>query len=74
MYGAAVWYGHRIKDLFYLSAIPFSAISVGTAIIVRLGEHLEEFVLMLATLFVIGSITFLVQYLTKLNREWHGKY
>ena len=74
MNGAGVWYGLRSKDLFYLSAIPFSAIAVLTAMLVRLGEHFMEFMLMLATLFVIGSITLLAQYLVKLNREWHGKY
>lgn len=74
VYGAAVWYGHRVRDLFYLSAIPFSAISVGTAVIVRMGENVPEFIMLLATLFVMGSITLLVQYLGKLNRQWHGKY
>ncbi|GAB3193885.1 putative membrane protein [Pontibacter aydingkolensis] len=74
VYGAAIWYGLRSRDLFYLSAIPFSAISVATALIIRLGEHLQEFMLLLATLFVMGSITLLIQYLSKLNRQWHGKF
>ncbi|WP_299822371.1 DUF2157 domain-containing protein [uncultured Pontibacter sp.] len=74
MYGVAIWHGLRTKDLFYLSAIPFSAIIVVTGIILRMGEHLMEVVLMVATLFVIGSITLLIQYLGKLNRKWHGKY
>jgi uncharacterized membrane protein len=72
-YGVAYWYSLKIKDLFYLSVISFSIISVVTALIVRAGEHMMEFVFMLATLFVVGSITFLVNYLGKLNREWHGK-
>ncbi|MBC5992743.1 DUF2157 domain-containing protein [Pontibacter cellulosilyticus] len=74
VYSVAIWYGLRSRDLFYLSAIPFSAIAVVTAVILRIGEHAMEIVWMLATLFVIGSITFLIQYLSKLNRQWHGKY
>lgn len=74
MYGAGVWYGHKIRDLFYLSAVPFSAIAVVTAAILELGGTLEELMLLLATLFVIGSITLLAQYLVKLNRKWHAKY
>ncbi|WP_439881160.1 DUF2157 domain-containing protein [Pontibacter sp. MBLB2868] len=74
MYGSAIWYGHKIRELFYLSAVPFSGIAVVTAIIVKLGENVPELILLLATLFVMASITLLIQYLGKLNRQWHGKY
>jgi uncharacterized membrane protein len=73
MYGAGIAYGLRVRDIFYLTAIPFSAIAVVTAILVRIGENVPEFMLLLATLFVVGSITLLVQYLGKLNRQWHGR-
>ena len=73
MYGAGITYGLRIRDIFYLTALPFSAIAVVTAILVRLGENIPEFMLLLATLFVVGSITLLMQYLGKLNRQWHGR-
>ena len=73
-YGIAYWYSIKIKDLFYLSVISFSIISVVTALIIRAGENMMEIVFMLATLFVVGSITLLVNYLGKLNREWHGKH
>jgi hypothetical protein len=71
MYGGAFWYGHRIKELFYLSAVPFSGITFLTALALRLGEGVHELMLMLTTLFVMGSIALLVQYLVKLNRRWH---
>ncbi|PTX22725.1 putative membrane protein DUF2157 [Pontibacter mucosus] len=72
MYGAAIWYGMRKRELFYLTAVPFSAIAFFTALIIRIGENLPELMLMLATVFVIGSITLLVQYLGNLYRQWHG--
>ncbi|MBD1398090.1 DUF2157 domain-containing protein [Pontibacter sp. JH31] len=73
MYGAGIAYGLRVRDIFYLTALPFSGIAVVTAILVRLGENIPELMLLLATLFVVGSITLLIQYLGKLNRQWHGR-
>ena len=73
VYGAGIAYGLKVRDIFYLTALPFSAIAVVTAGLVRIGENVPEIMLLLATLFVIGSITLLVQYLGKLNRQWHGR-
>ncbi|WP_299984497.1 DUF2157 domain-containing protein [uncultured Pontibacter sp.] len=73
MYGAGITYGLRVRDIFYLTALPFSAIAVVTAILVRIGENVPEFMLLLATIFVVGSITLLIQYLGRLNRQWHGR-
>ncbi|MCP2042645.1 DUF2157 domain-containing protein [Pontibacter sp. HSC-36F09] len=73
MYGAGIAYGLKVRDIFYLTALPFSGIAVVTAILVRIGENVPEIMLLLATLFVVGSITLLIQYLGKLNRQWHGR-
>lgn len=73
LYGFAFWFGHKQRELFYLSAVPFSAIAFFTALTIRIGEGIPEIMLMLATLFVMGSITLLVQYLIKINRHWHGQ-
>ncbi len=73
MYGVGIWHGLRVRDIFYLTALPFSAIAFVTAAMVRIGKSVPEMMLLLATLFVVGSITLLVQYLTNLNRQWHGR-
>ncbi|EJF11499.1 DUF2157 domain-containing protein [Pontibacter sp. BAB1700] len=73
MYGAGIAYGLKVRDIFYLTALPFSAIAVVTAILVRIGENVPEIMLLLATIFVVGSITLLIQYLGRLNRQWHGR-
>jgi uncharacterized membrane protein len=73
MYGAGIWHGLRVRDIFYLTALPFSGIAFVAAALVRLGQNVPEMMLLLATLFVVGSITLLVQYLTTLNRQWHGR-
>lgn len=73
MYGLGIWHGLRVRDIFYLTALPFSGIAFVTAALVRIGQSAPEMMLLLATLFVVGSITLLVQYLTNLNRQWHGR-
>jgi uncharacterized membrane protein len=73
LYGGAIWYGLRVRELFYLTAVPFSGIAFVTAVLLRLGENIPELTYMLATLFVVGSITLLMHYLGKLNRQWHGR-
>ncbi|MCX2741279.1 DUF2157 domain-containing protein [Pontibacter anaerobius] len=74
MYGGAIWYGLRVRELFYLTAVPFSAIAFFTALITRFIDKAPELIMLLASLFVVGSITLLIQYLGKINRQWHGKY
>lgn len=73
-YGAGMWHGQRVRDLFYLSVIPFSAIVVAASLIVRLADKAPELLLLLASLFVIGSTTLLVRNIIRINHKWHGKY
>ena len=72
-YTAGIWYGRRVHDLFYLSAIPFSGIVVSASFIARLAEHAPEIIVLLASLFVIGSTTLLVRHIIYTNHKWHGQ-
>lgn len=71
-YGAGIWQGRRVRDLFYLSVIPFSGIVVVASLIVRLADKSPELLLLLASLFVIGATTLLVRNIIHLNHKWHG--
>jgi hypothetical protein len=71
-YSAGIWHGLRARDLFYLSVIPFSVIVVVAAGIVRLAGSDPVGVFMVASLFVIGSITLLIRNIIHINRKWHG--
>lgn len=73
-YGAGIWHGQRVRDLFYLSVIPFSGIVVVASLIVRMADKTPELLLLLASLFVIGSTTLLVRNIIRINHKWHGKY
>lgn len=71
-YSAGIWYGLRTRDLFYLSVIPFSIIIVVAAGIVRLAGSDPMVIFLVASLFVIGSITLLIRNIIHINRRWHG--
>ncbi len=67
------FHGHQQKDVFYLGVLGFSSIILIISLILR-GVKFESFeVFLLISLFVIGMVGFLVQYLLKLNRTWYGK-
>lgn len=70
-FSAALWYGYRIRDLFYLSTVPFCVIIVGVAAIVNSDILAAEMVFLLASLFVIVSVTLLVRFIIQTNRKWH---
>ncbi|MEJ8757834.1 DUF2157 domain-containing protein [Pontibacter sp. H259] len=67
-----IWHGFRTRDLFYLSVIPFSGIVVVAAGIVRLADNDPVGIFLVASLFVIGSIAFLIRNIININRKWHG--
>ncbi|NEM96628.1 DUF2157 domain-containing protein [Pontibacter burrus] len=71
-YSAGIWHGLRTRDLFYLSVIPFSIIIVVAAGIVRLAGSDPMVIFLVASLFVIGSITLLIRNIIHINRKWHG--
>ncbi|WP_161889861.1 DUF2157 domain-containing protein [Pontibacter russatus] len=73
-YAAGIWHGHRARDLFYLSAIPFSGIVVAASLLARLSDKAPELFLLLIGLFVIGATTLLVHGIIRINNKWHGKH
>ena len=77
VYGAALSYGYWSRRLFYPAALWLSAIVIATTFIIRLFVHSKspgEGMFLLASIFVIGSTTFLAKHLVRLNKNWHGNY
>ncbi|MEM8528949.1 MAG: DUF2157 domain-containing protein, partial [Bacteroidota bacterium] len=73
-YGIGIWYGQKAKDTFYVAAIGFSMIVVTTSILIRVVEDsIDEGVLLVVGGFVVGSISFLVMLILRLNKKWYGK-
>lgn len=71
-FAAGIWHGRRVRDLFYLSAIPFSGIVVVASLLVRVADKAPELLLLVASVFIIGSTTLLVRNIIRINHKWHG--
>lgn len=68
LYGIGIKYGLKVKSGFYLSIIPFSIIIIISAFLIKLSDDAGMFFLI--SLFVIGSVTFVIKNLIDLQKKW----
>jgi len=68
LYGIGIKYGLKVKSSFYLSIIPFSIIIIISALLIKLSYDIRMFFFI--TLFLIGSVTFLIKILVDLQKKW----
>ena len=71
-YGAGLWYGFQKRDTFYIAIVGFSAIMIGTALIIRMMDKFDGGIFFLVGFFVVGSISGLVMQIISLNKKWYG--
>lgn len=67
-YILGIWHGLRTKSGFYLAALPFSIIIMITAWLINSTEG--EAMLLLVSLFIIGSVTLIIKILLNLQKKW----
>ncbi|MDF2188628.1 DUF2157 domain-containing protein [Paraflavitalea sp. CAU 1676] len=67
LYAAGLWYGFKQRKLFYLGAVPFSAIVVVSAFILIDADN--DIVFLLITLFVIIATTLLIRWLINIQKN-----
>nr|WP_294948726.1 DUF2157 domain-containing protein [uncultured Mucilaginibacter sp.] len=72
VYGFAVRYSFSHKSLYYLCIIPLSVIIILCAWIIRIVHEDSGALFFIISLFVVISITALVNALLTLNKSWHG--
>jgi uncharacterized membrane protein len=68
LYGIGIKYGLKVKSGFYLSIIPFSIIIIISAFLIKLSDDAGMFFFI--SLFVIGSVTFVIKNLIDLQKKW----
>ncbi|WP_020571412.1 DUF2157 domain-containing protein [Neolewinella persica] len=68
VYGLTRWYAIKQQELFYLVAMTFSLIVIGTAIIVQIDDNSGGF--FLATLWVVGTTIGSIFYLNRYRKIW----
>ncbi len=68
LYVIGIKYGLKVKSSFYLSIIPFSIIIIISAFLIKLSDDAGMFFFI--SLFVIGSVTFVIKKLIDLQKKW----
>lgn len=68
LYGIGIKHGLKQKSSFYLSIIPFSVIVIISASILEIST--EGSLFFLVSLFVIGSVTYVIKNLINLQKKW----
>lgn len=68
LYGGGIFYGLKTKNSFYLSTIPFSLIIIITTFLIELFDN--EAMYLFITLFLVGSVTFVIKNLLNLQKKW----
>jgi uncharacterized membrane protein len=68
VYVLGIKYGLKVKRGFYLAIIPFSFIVIISAFLIKLSDNAGMFFFI--SLFVIGSVTFVIKKLIDLQKKW----
>ncbi|MDF2830926.1 DUF2157 domain-containing protein [Chryseobacterium indoltheticum] len=67
-YAIGIWHGLNSKNIFYLSVIPFSIISIISALLINFSTDGGMF--LFVSLFVIGSVTMVIMNIINLQKKW----
>lgn len=70
IYGFGIKYGLKIQSGFYLAVIPFSIIIIISSLLMKISEDAGMFLMI--TLFVVGSVTFVIKNLLNLQKKWNN--
>jgi len=68
VFAMGIWHGLRTKNGFYLSIIPFSLIIIISAFLINISEG--EMMFLLVSLFIMGSITWVIKNLMDMQKKW----
>ncbi len=71
LFGNGIYYGLKIKSGFYLSIIPFGLIFIFSGFLIKISSDASMF--FIVSLFVIGSVTFVIKNLIDLHKKWSNE-
>ena len=66
-----IWHGLKSKSIFFLAIIPFSVIVIISALLIKVSDG--EMMLLLISLFIIASITFVIKNLMNIQKKWSNE-
>ncbi len=67
-YSLGIIYGYLTKNRFYLAIVALSLIIILSSLLVEISDY--EGMLLLISLFIIGSVTFVISNLMKIQKKW----
>lgn len=70
-FASGIWHGLKTKSIFYLSAIPFSLIVIGSAFLIKISDG--EMMFLLVSLFIIASVTLVIKSLIDIQKKWRNE-
>lgn len=71
LYGAGIYYGLKNKSTFYISIISLSVILICSSFLIKISDGASMF--FIVSLFVIGSVTFVIKILIDLQKKWSNE-
>jgi uncharacterized membrane protein len=69
-FGGGLWYGLRTRNIFYMTAIPFSMIILMAALVIRPFDN-PIGILLVVSLFIVVSTILLIRQIIHLNKQWN---
>jgi uncharacterized membrane protein len=71
LYTLGIWYSLHIKSTFYIAIIAYSLIVIVTSFLISFFS--SDFVALIVTLFVIGSVSYSIKLLMDLQKKWSNE-
>lgn len=67
-YYAGIVYGYRIRNRFYLAVVALSLVMIISSLLIEISD--AEGMFLMVSLFIVGSITFVISRLMKIQKKW----
>jgi len=70
-FALGIRHGLKAKNIFYVSAIPFSLIVIGSALLIKISDG--EMMFLLVSGFIIASVTLVIKTLIDIQKKWRNE-
>ena len=75
-FSLGIWHGLKTKNIFYLSAIPFSLVTIVSVLFIRIADKFFYYgsgTYLLISIFVVVSVTLIIKKLIELQKKWKNE-
>ena len=72
LFSAGLWYGWKVKSLFYLAIIPFAALMILLTTFISQSDLRDVQIFFYGGVIVITGTTLLIYIILHLKKQWYG--